>query len=140
MKFHNPVTGVKICSSVVDKGYGPFEMAKPMIEKQSKCENKDKEGSGTENSAPGLNNNLEFMGKHLHVQTERIGSPTPRIVTQVFSNGRVVFSKRSEIAEIESQEFTRVEELMRTQHLQTMREIQEKEKRILHSRAVSGHI
>ena len=85
-----------------------------------------------ENSASGLNNNVEFMGKQLHVQTERIGLPVPHIVTQVFSNGRVVFSKKSAVPQdSDSQEFTKTQELMRTQHFQTIQEMADKQKRIL---------
>lgn len=110
-----------------------------MNEKLPKHENEGRTGEPAENSAPGLNDNVEFLGKHLHVQTERIGFPTPRIVTQVFSNGRVVFSKKNELPAqgFDSQEFAKVQELMRNQHLQTIREIQEKQKRILDSPAVS---
>jgi hypothetical protein len=108
-----------------------------MIEKQLKCENEEKTDIAAENSAPGLNNNLEFMGRQLHVQTERIGLPGPHIVTQVFSNGRVVFSRKSEILSPEAQEFIKIQELMRTQHSQTIREIQEKQKRILGSTTAS---
>jgi len=106
-----------------------------MTENQSQCDSEERAGSAGESSVPGLNNNLEFMGKLLHVQTERIGHPTPRIVTQVFSNGRVVFSKKSELApeDAESQEYARIEGLMRTQHLQTIQEIEEKQRRILGS-------
>jgi hypothetical protein len=106
-----------------------------MTEKQSQSSDEAALGSTGENSVPGLNNNLEFMGKQLHVQTERIGHPTPRIVTQVFSNGRVVLSKKHELdpEDAESQEYVRIEELMRTQHLQTIREIDEKKRRILGS-------
>ncbi len=109
-----------------------------MIEKQAQCKSEGKAGGGGETSVPGLNNNLEFMGKQLHVQTERISFPTPRVVTEVFSNGRVVFSKKSEIpmSGAELQDFATIEELMRTQHLQTIREIEEKQKRILSSAPV----
>jgi hypothetical protein len=109
-----------------------------MNDERSKCENENRTGEPAENSAPGLNDNLEFLGKQLHVQTERIGFPTPRIVTQVFSNGRVVFSKKYDLPGpgIDSPGFARVQQLMRTQHLQTIREIQEKQKRILGSTAV----
>jgi len=105
-----------------------------MIDKQSSHESKA--AGSAENAAPGLNNNLEFLGKQLHVQTERIGFPTPRIVTQVFSNGRVVFSKKSEILSesSDSQEFAPIQERMRSQHLQTIREIEDKQKRILNSK------
>jgi hypothetical protein len=108
-----------------------------MIEKPLKCENEGKADVAAENSAPGLNNNLEFMGRQLHVQTEKIGLPTPHIVTQVFSNGRVVFSKKSEIPDHDAPEFSKTQEWMRSQHLQTIREIQEKQKRLLHSTTTS---
>jgi|WetSurMetagenome_2_1015567.scaffolds.fasta_scaffold14138_6 hypothetical protein len=106
-----------------------------MTEKQSQCNGEEKAGIAGENSVSGLNNNLEFMGKQLHVQTERIGHPTPRVVTQVFSNGRVVFSKKSELdpTDAGTQEYAGIKELMRNQHLQTIREIEEKQKRILGS-------
>jgi hypothetical protein len=106
-----------------------------MNEKQSKCGNAEEKRTAVENSAPGLNDNVEFMGKQLHIQTEKTGFPAPRIVTQVFSNGRVVFSKRSDVPLChESQEFTKIQELMRTQHFQTIQEMAEKQKRILGAR------
>ncbi len=106
-----------------------------MSEKQSKCGNAKEKKGAVENPAAGLNDNLEFMGKQLHVQTEKTGFPVPRIVTQVFSNGRVVFSKRSDILpNPESREFTIIQDLMRTQHFQTIQEISIKQKRILGSR------
>jgi hypothetical protein len=106
-----------------------------MKENQSKCGIAEKSQNAVENSAPGLNDNFEFMGRQLHVQTERIGLPVPRIVTQVFSNGRVVFSKKSDILQgPDSQEFIKIQELMRTQHFQTIREMADKQKRILGER------
>jgi hypothetical protein len=109
---------------------------KGMNEKQSKCGNRTKEVVLVENAVPGLNDNLEFMGRQLHIQTERIGLPVPRIVTQVFSDGRVVFSKKSEIplCSCESNEPPDVQELMRAQHLETIRKIEGKQKKILDSR------
>jgi hypothetical protein len=106
-----------------------------MNEKLSKRDHEGGTGEPAENSASGLNDNLEFLGKQLHVQTERIGFPTPRIVTEVFSNGRVVFSKKNELPAqgSDSREFAKVQDLMRTQHLQTIHEIQEKQKQILGS-------
>ena len=99
------------------------------------CQNAEIGGESVENSAPGLNDNLEFMGRQLHIQTEKIGLPVPRIVTQVFSNGRVVFSKKSEVSlrSHEPQEHLKIEELMRDQHFQTIREIADKQKRIMGS-------
>jgi len=106
-----------------------------MNDKQLKCEKAEEKKTTTENSAPGLNDNIEFMGRQLHVQTEKTGFPAPRIVTQVFSNGRVVFSRKSDIPECQgSQEFTKIQDLMRTQHFQTIQEMVDKQKRILGSR------
>jgi len=109
-----------------------------MDEKQLKCGNRTKNGIAGENSAPGLNDNFEFLGRRLHIQTERTGLPVPRIVTQVFSEGRVVFSRKSDIPLIgpNSQEFSKTQELMRAQHFETLREIEGKQKRILGSHKV----
>ncbi len=105
-----------------------------MERKSLDCENADTAGGSVENSAPGLNDNFEFLGRQMHVQTEMIGLPVPHIVTQVFSNGRVVFSKKSEVSfNHESREHQKIEELMRTQHLETIREMAHKQKRILGS-------
>jgi hypothetical protein len=107
-----------------------------MKEKQSKCGSGIRNGIVAANSASGLNDNLEFMGRQLHIQTEAIGLPVPRIVTQVFSDGRVVFSRKSEIppCEPESHRSPSIQELMRTQHFETLREIEGKQNRILGSR------
>ena len=94
---------------------------------------REKGGAPAENSVPGLNDNLEFMGRILHVQTETTEFPVLRIVTQVFSNGRVVFSKKSDIPaeSCESREFMKMQGLMQAQHFQTIREISGKQKQIL---------
>jgi hypothetical protein len=102
-------------------------------------ENDKKKVVPIDNSVAGLNENLEFLGRQLHVQTERIGFPSPRIVTQVFSNGRVMFSKKSDISfqTDEPQAASKVQELMQTQHFQVIREIKAKQNRILGTRIVS---
>jgi hypothetical protein len=104
-----------------------------MCEKRPAPENDEKRGIASDNSVAGLNDNLEFLGRQLHVQTERIGLPAPRIVTQVFSNGRVVFSKKSDIRfrADEPPDTPKLQELMRTQHFQVIREIKAKQSRIL---------
>ncbi len=102
-----------------------------MSEKSLDRQNGETSGERIENSAPGLNDKIEFMGRQLHIQTEKIGLPVPRIVTQVFSNGRVVFSKKSDVSP--PQELLKIEELMRDQHSRTIREIADKQKRILGS-------
>lgn len=83
----------------------------------------------------GLNDNLEFMGRCLHVQTEHIESPVMRIITQVFSNGRVLLSKKTECPPDirESQDFSRIQKLMSAQHYQVLQEIEAKQARILGS-------
>ncbi len=94
--------------------------------------------SGTELKLPvvGLNDNLVFMGRQLHVQTEHTGFPVARIVTQVFCSGRVLLSKKTECpAGIrESQDFNKIQKLMSTQHYQVLEEIAAKQARIMSSR------
>ena len=83
----------------------------------------------------GLNDNLDFMGRQLHVQTENTRSPGMCIVTQVFSNGRVVFSTKSEYPPgvCESQEFSQIQALMRAQHFRVIEKIRDKKAQILGS-------
>ena len=94
--------------------------------------------SDTEFKLPvvGLNDNIVFMGRQLHVQTELTGFPVARIVTQVFSSGRVLLSKKSECpADIsESQDCNKLQKLMSTQHYQVLEEIEAKQARIMSSR------
>ncbi len=84
-------------------------------------------------SAMGLNDNLDFMGRQLHVQTENMSSPAMSIVTQVFCNGRVVFSTRSAYPPgvRESQNLKQVQDLMRAQHLRVIEKIRNKKAEIL---------
>jgi hypothetical protein len=77
--------------------------------------------------ATGLNDNVEFMGKQLHVQTESIGSPATSVVTQIFSSGRVIFSKKSEC----SNNLNEAQNLMYSQHSQTILNLAKKEAKIL---------
>lgn len=87
-----------------------------------------KEISGdAERTAAGLNDNVEFMGKQLHVQTESIQSPAGCIVTQIFSSGRVIFSKKSECPPGADG----IQDQMNLQHSQVIKSILEKEARIL---------
>jgi hypothetical protein len=83
----------------------------------------------------GLNDNVKFMGKNLHVQTENSGFPKARIVTQVFCKGRVVFSRKSEyppgIHECGNPD--KIRELMHSQHLQIIQELRNKQDSILGS-------
>jgi len=83
----------------------------------------------------GLNDNVEFMGKQLHVQTEDAGFPNTRIVTQVFSGGRVVLSRKSDYPPgvRQSGNLGKVRELMHSQHLQIIQELKNKQAKILDS-------
>jgi hypothetical protein len=94
--------------------------------------------SSTEFKLPvvGLNDNLVFMGRQLHVQTEHTGFPVARIVTQVFCSGRVLLSKKTECPTgiHESQDFDKLQKLMSTQHYQVLEEISAKQARIMNSR------
>ena len=82
--------------------------------------------------AMGLNDNLDFFGKQLHVQTENAGFPMPRIITQVFSKGRIILSRKSEYPadEHKAADPEQIQELMRLQHYQIIREISEKQQRL----------
>ncbi len=99
-------------------------------------EKEENSGSVFTSPAMGLNDNLEFMGKLLHVQTENTTFPVAHIVTQVFSNGHVILSIKSEFPSgfHESLDFGKVQQLMRKQHIQVIQEIRSKQSRILGSR------
>jgi hypothetical protein len=77
--------------------------------------------------AIGLNDNVEFMGKHLHVQTEAIRFPSPSVVTQVFSNGRVIYSKKSKCPA----DSMNIQSQMNIQHAQVLQSLSEKKARIM---------
>ncbi len=83
-------------------------------------------GEGTAAAAPGLNDNLDFLGRELHVQTEDLGHTGRCIVTQVFCNGRVLFSTRADYPQNAHDADGRVQigEQMRSQHLSVIREIE----------------
>jgi hypothetical protein len=99
-------------------------------------EEPDKNNPACAAPATGLNDNMEFMGRQLHIQTEHLEYPVARIVTQVFCNGRVMRSKKSEYsAEIrESRDNSKIQQLMNAQHYQVIREITEKQSQIMGSR------
>ena len=104
--------------------------------------NAEKEKKEIAASAPvsGLNTNLEFMGKQLHIQTENVKLPSAHIITQVFSGGRVVLSKiREHPPEIRNTgDPGKIQELMRSQHFQIIGEIREKQARLNRDASRSG--
>ena len=84
-------------------------------------------------TAIGLNDNLEFMGQQLHVQTEKMETPTNCIMTQVFCNGRVVLSKKFDFSVdfSNSFDFNAIQNLMRAQHSKIIQDIMRKKTEVL---------
>ena len=80
----------------------------------------------------GLNDNIKFLGRELHVQTEAARIPMPHIVTHVFSNGRILLSRKSDcpvdIDEASSQQ--RIRELMQLQHQDVINELLKKQQKV----------
>ncbi len=76
----------------------------------------------------GLNDNLEVIGKQLHIQTESIGFPAVRIVTQVFCGGRVILSRKTDHASDtgDAGNIAQIRERMNSQHSQVIKEIKDK--------------
>jgi len=76
--------------------------------------------------ASGLNDSLVFMSRDLHIQTEDMGAAGRCITTQVFCDGRVILSTKSEYPSTQQdpQPGSQVVELMRAQHFNVIREIE----------------
>jgi flagellar biosynthesis protein FlhG len=81
----------------------------------------------------GLNDNLEFMGRELHIQTEDLGYTGRCITTQVFCDGRVILSNKTEYPSTvrDQNDRSQVTELMHQQHFNVIRELESKKVRIL---------
>jgi flagellar biosynthesis protein FlhG len=81
----------------------------------------------------GLNDNLEFMGKELHIQTEDLGYTGRCITTQVFCEGRVILSTKTEYPSSvrDAKDRSQVADLMHTQHFNVIRELENRKVRIL---------
>jgi hypothetical protein len=83
----------------------------------------------------GLNDNRVFLGRELHIQTENVRFPAPHIVTQVFSGGRILLTRKSDPpvdgGEDSSQQQTQeLMELMRLQHQGVIGELSEKQRKL----------
>ncbi len=74
----------------------------------------------------GLNDNIRFLGKELHIQTEDLGGTARLITTQVFFRGRVIHSRRTEYPVGAGEDGNRavVLELMRRQHFEVIRDLE----------------
>jgi len=80
---------------------------------------------------PGLNDNLEFLGRRLHVQTEDMGARRGLISTHVFLNGKVIHSIKSQYPHADDR--ANIAGIMRSQHLAIMRQIESQRERSLYS-------
>jgi flagellar biosynthesis protein FlhG len=80
----------------------------------------------------GFNDILTFMGKELHIQTEDSGNGEGGVITQVFCNGRVIMSTRSDYPSSRDagKSDDEIMELMRNQHYQVLRQIEDKRARV----------
>jgi hypothetical protein len=85
--------------------------------------------SNAANPAMGLNDNLNFLGKELHIQTENVQSSAPYIRTQVFFHGRVVHTAKYEYSteKRDSPDVLRIRELMHKQHMRVIKKISEQQ-------------
>ena len=98
-------------------------------------ENPSKNGRSCQSASPtavmGLNDELDFMGRKLHIQTENAGHAGSWIITQVFCNGRVLFTTKSLLPDDhETRDFSKVESLIRAQHFRVIREMESKKAQI----------
>lgn len=78
-----------------------------------------------------LNDNMNFFGKKLQVQTENVDSRDPYILTQVFLHGRVIHSARCEYtAEIfHLDDVAKIHDLMRKQHMEVIEKINKQQEK-----------
>jgi hypothetical protein len=76
-----------------------------------------------------LNDNMYFMGRELHIQTETVQSDTPCIRTHVFSHGRVIHTTKLEfpLGMKGYYDFDTIRDMMKMQHCQIMEKIYKKE-------------
>ncbi len=111
-------------------------MGKKTQKTETNADHRQKPGAGgcTSSHLPamGLNDKLDFMGRQLHIQTENTGSNAACIVTQVFCNGRVFFTAKSEYpAELgKAQDIKLIQDLMRAQHFTVIEKIRSKKAKI----------
>ena len=100
-----------------------------MKQKEQNGSNKrETSGRSMHTSISGLNDNLEVMGKQLHIQTESTGFPAVRIVTQVFCGGRVILSRKTDHASAtgDAGNAAQIRERMNSQHSRVIKEIKDK--------------
>ena len=81
--------------------------------------------SGAACATMGFNDNLDFFGKVLHIQTEKVQSAAPCILTQVFYRGRVIHTAKFEYStdSLDFNDFEKIRNLMHAQHLKVIEKI-----------------
>jgi hypothetical protein len=109
-----------------------------VTERLLNCSEGQAEGTSGNRPVPatptmGLNDNLDFMGRQLHIQTEDLGYTGRYIQTQVFCEGRVLLSTKSEYPPTvqSANDRGQVADLMHRQHYNVIRELESKKVRIL---------
>ncbi len=81
----------------------------------------------------GLTDKLDFLGRQFHIQTEDLGFTGRCITTQVFCEGKVIFSTKSEYPSSVNGRSDRnlITEMMRQQHFNVIRELESKKSQML---------
>lgn len=81
----------------------------------------------------GLTDRLDFLGRQFHIQTEDLGFTGRSITTQVFCEGRVIFSTKSEYPSTINGKSDRnvITEIMRQQHFNVIRELESKKSQVI---------
>jgi len=81
----------------------------------------------------GLTDKLDFLGRQFHIQTEDLGFTGRCITTQVFCEGKVIFSTKSEYPSSINGMGDRnlITEMMRQQHFNVIRELESKKCQML---------
>lgn len=78
-----------------------------------------------------LNDNLTFLGKELHVQTENVQTVPQCIRTHVFYGGRVIHTMKYEFSEgtVGLDDFDKIRAKMQVQHRQIIEKIIQRQKK-----------
>jgi MinD-like ATPase involved in chromosome partitioning or flagellar assembly len=81
----------------------------------------------------GITDKLDFLGRQFHIQTEDLGFTGRSITTQVFCEGKVIFSSKREYPSSVNGKSDRnlITEMMRQQHFNVIRELESKKSQML---------
>jgi hypothetical protein len=94
--------------------------------------------TGSEHPVPktptmGLTDRLDFLGRQFHIQTEDLGFTGRSITTQVFCDGKVIFTTKCEYPSAVGgrSDPNLITELMRKQHFNVIRELENKKSQMI---------